>query len=179
MSHVSANTGPDDAPRLLDEHSFLERLLDEAIALADAKDWRRFELKWDAFGRAAEQHMQYEENLLLPAFARSGATAQKVAERLRADHASLRDELRFLDAETQLTDLFVEQLRYLTQALRVHKEHEESMMYPWLSSLPATEIGTESAHETAAAAASAPVSAGSSAWENPARHELEILRSNR
>lgn len=175
MSQVSTNRDPDDAPRLLDEHSFLERLLDEAIGLAEAKDWSGFELKWDALLRAAEEHMRYEENLLLPAFARSGATAQKVAERLRADHASLREELHFLDGETQLPDLFVEQLHYLAQSLRTHKEHEERMLYPWLASLTATEIS----NEEPAASTSAESSTDDSAWENPLRHELEVLRSSR
>lgn len=175
MSGQCLGTGRDDEPRLRDEHAFLERQLAEAITLAEADDWQGFELKWEAFTIALEQHMQYEENQIFPAFAKSSSDANLETQRLRAEHQNARKEVKFLDTVYQVSDLFIEQLRYLSQALHAHREQEDRVFYPWLSALQPEDTfdGTKLVKESSSA------SNTEDPWENPLRHAQEAARSNR
>lgn len=128
--------GRDDKARLCDEHSFLERQLGEAISFAEADDWQGFERRWESFISALEQHMQYEENQVFPAFAKTSAAASQATKELCTAHARARSEVKFLDGISQVPDLFIEQLRYLAQVLREHREQEDRALYPWLDALP-------------------------------------------
>jgi hemerythrin-like domain-containing protein len=176
MSGPCLCSGRDDEPRLRDEHSFLERQLEEAIALAEADDWQGFELKWEAFMSALEQHLKYEENQIFPAFAKSSAAANLEVKQLRTAHASIREEVKFLDGETQLPDLFIEQLQYLVQVLHTHKDQEEHVLYPWLSSLQPAITSPETKLVDICDSAKTPEDLW---WGNPLRHEQETARSNR
>lgn len=135
MSYPDACVGPDDEPRLRDEHAFLERQLAKAIVLAEADDWQGFELRWEVFMTTLEQHLKYEETQIFPAFAKSEGASQLDVRRICNEHEELRKEVRFLDALSQQPELFIEQLRCLARTLQAHKEKEGRMLYPWLASL--------------------------------------------
>src|SRR5262245_21243750 len=122
MNGVTSAIGPDDEPRLRDEHAFLERHLASAIARAEAGDWQSFEVRWEAFMIALDQHTQFEQTLILPAFASSGPAARLEVQRLQKDLEELRNEVRFLDGESQTPNLFIEQLHDLAKLLRTHTE---------------------------------------------------------
>lgn len=135
MSRIPSSSKPDEELRLRDEHSFLERRLEEAIVLAEADDWAGFETHWSAFMEALADHTRYEESLLLPSFARSGTHASKEADQLRDEHRSLAKDVEVLDQESQQPDFFIEQLRHLLQRLQTHRQREERTLYPWLPAL--------------------------------------------
>jgi hemerythrin superfamily protein len=135
MSYPFSSFGPDDEPRLRDEHAFLERQLAEVIRLAEAGDRIGYESIWDLFTRELEHHMRYEENLLFPAFRRTGVTPDLWARQLRADHDELRRQYRSLGSASLQPTLLLEQLRQLARMLLDHKEREGLVLYPWLASL--------------------------------------------
>ena len=168
MSFAYPGLGPDDAPRLRDEHAFLERHLGEVIAQAEANDWAGFEINWEAFMSALTQHIKYEESLLLPAYAKSGSAAKRETKRLRTEHESILGQVKFLDGESQLPDILIEQLRYLAKALRKHQEQEERGLYPWLASLRPAE-NSQAVNKLDACCSPNPQD--STPWKNPLRHE--------
>ena len=91
MNYTFYCIGPDDVPRLRDEHSFLSRQLAEVIALAAADRPKDCDVSWELFARELQRHMQYEENLLFPAFAKRGTAEQRGIELFRAAHEELRN----------------------------------------------------------------------------------------
>ena len=135
MSYSFSCIGPDDELRIRDEHSFLGRQLGEVIRLAEADDRKGCELVWALFTRELEQHMLYEENLLFPAFARTGVGPEMWASRLRADHEELRRQCRTLGNAILQPTLLVEPFPYLACKLVEHQEREGRVLYPWLACL--------------------------------------------
>ena len=97
--------GPDDVLRLRDEHSFLERQLAEVMTLATENRPKDCAVSWELFTSELQRHMQYEENLFFPAFAKIGTT-----ERLRSELAQPTLNLMLL--------------RELADRLSTHKEQE-------------------------------------------------------
>lgn len=165
MSRALACIGPDEEPRLRDEHSFQERNLSDAIERAQAGDWVDFEVKWAIFRRAFDEHVRYEENLLFPAYAQSENAAKIDVGRLRAEHASIASEIKFLDGESQQPGLFIEQLRHLLDSMRAHHQREEKVIYPWLAQLSLQEEARWSCLDDGLAAGPQE----DSPWDNPAR----------
>jgi iron-sulfur cluster repair protein YtfE (RIC family) len=138
--------GPDDVPRLRDEHSFLARQLAEVIQLAVSDQHPGSEVAWTIFARALEEHMRYEENRLFPAFVKSGDTAPAWADRFRADHEGFRRLCRVL-GDALLDPLAkLETLRLLASQLVEHKDREGLVLYPWLCGLTPARLAWNTLH---------------------------------
>lgn len=135
--------GPDDVPRLRDEHAFFERQLAEVIQLAAAGQRKGCELSWEVFSRDLERHMQYEENLLFRPFAKLGPVEHLWTELLHTEHQEFRRLCQTLSSEFVQLSLNVELLRELAGKLTVHKEREGQALYPWLGSLAPPRLSWE------------------------------------
>lgn len=135
MSYAYNCIGPDDEPRMRDEHAFLERQLAEVIELERAGDPHAAQLIWNVFTRELEQHMQYEERLLFPACAASGEIAAARIERLCAEHVRLRNRCRELSSAPLHAAHRSEQLAELARAMQAHTQGEQTVLFPWLQSL--------------------------------------------
>ena len=127
--------GPDDVLRLRDEHSFLERQLAEIIVLAAANRAKDCGASWELFTSELQRHMQYEENLFFPAFAKIGAAERLRSEQFRVEHEELRLLCHRLSSALAQPSLNLELLRELAARLAFHKEQEGLVLYPWLGSL--------------------------------------------
>ena len=135
MNYAYACIGPDDEPRLRDEHAFLERQMAEVIKLERAGDLKGSQLIWNIFARELEQHMQYEENLLFPAFAANGEVDAALIHRLRAEHMRLRSLCRALSDSGMHPADRGDQLAELARAIQSHTRGEQTTLFPWLNSL--------------------------------------------
>lgn len=133
MTQGYSAIGPDDEPRLRDEHAFLSRQLGEVLQLAQVGDWQGCDTLWEVFSRELEHHLQYEEDLLFPAFTRTGKVGMLWTECFRADHGDLRAQCRALHREH--VSRRIEALRRLAETLLAHQEQEASILCPWLATL--------------------------------------------
>lgn len=129
--------GAEDIPRLREEHAFSGRQLTEVRRLAQAGRPQQCELIWEVFVRELERHMQHEEELFLPAFAKSGFAPDQWASHLRAEHKEI---LRCCQAigdqlvgRTQTAAELSASLADLDRQLLEHTEREGLVLYPWLA----------------------------------------------
>lgn len=127
--------GPDDVLLLRDEHSFLERQLAEVITLAAANRPTDCEVSWELFISELQRHMQYEENLFFPAFAKIGTAERLRSELFRVQHEEFRSRCHILGSELAQPTLNLVLLRELADSLSSHKEQEGLALYPWLGTL--------------------------------------------
>lgn len=121
-----------DALNLCAEHRHLDQKFDELIKRAATGDWRDCDAIWDGFSSALERHMAYEESSVFPAYARTGTNAEEMVQKLRDEHAELRQRLANLGVAIQLHAARAEELKDLVDALRAHAEREGQDLYPWL-----------------------------------------------
>lgn len=119
-----------EGPRLLlpDHHRRIEeacaRLLDRSYAddsLALVAEFRRFE-------RAILEHMQAEEDELLPGFA---AAHPDDAEALAAAHRAIRARLDQVGLEVELHLVRAAWVEEMIARLRTHAAIEDTLLYPW------------------------------------------------
>lgn len=129
--------GAEDIQRLREEHAFFGRQLAEVCRLARAGQAGPCELIWEVFVRDLEQHMQNEEDLFLPAFAKTGVAPDLWASRLRAEHKELRRRCQALSGELAAPAAALVALQELERQLLEHTERESLVLYPWLATVGA------------------------------------------
>ena len=100
------------------------RLLD----CATANDGRALVIEWNALEAALLDHMDAEEEVILPAYAQH---APEDARQIRADHERLRALLAPIGIEVELHEIRIARLRALVGVLEAHALDEDIGMYPW------------------------------------------------
>ncbi len=147
--------GAQDVPRLREEHAFSGRQLAEVSRLARAGQAEQCELIWEVFVRDLEQHMQHEEDLFLPAFAKTGVAPDLWASQLRAEHKELRSRCQTISSELAAPAAALTSLHELERQLLEHTERESLVLYPWLATVGSPQQPFWRPHLTVAAPAAA------------------------
>lgn len=121
----------DRAARLASDHLAFERTFFSILARARSGDWHELDEVWDDLVDDLEEHFQFEETLLFPAFAERGADCRALVEQLRSEHAQVRRSLEELGVQIQLHEIPTAAVEALLKALRQHAELENLRIYPW------------------------------------------------
>lgn len=145
--------GAEDIPRLREEHAFSGRQLAEVARLLEAGQAGQCELIWEVFVRDLEQHMQHEEELFLPAFARTGVGPDLWASQLRAEHKELSSRCQAISDELASPAVALPFLHELSRQLIEHSEREGLVLYPWLATVRASQRPFWQPHPAVAAPA--------------------------
>lgn len=127
--------GAEDIPRLREEHAFSGRQLAEVARLLQAGQAEQCELIWEVLVRDLERHMQHEEELFLPAFAKTGVGPDLWASQLRAEHKELSSRCQALGGELANPAVALPALHELERQLIEHTERESLVLYPWLATV--------------------------------------------
>lgn len=124
------DAGPANGPRILlaDHHRGIEKAFKTLHAAVLADDCRNIVDEFRCFERAILEHVQAEEEVILPAYELFNP---KDAAVIRADHARIRDQLTTAAIETELHKMRAARLTKLIETLRAHAAHEDRHMYPW------------------------------------------------
>jgi hypothetical protein len=123
------------AREMKQEHLTLALRCDDIIKRAESGDWRECDGAWDAFQSALTAHMDYEDSLLVPAYAAAVDGRARVSERLRRDHAAIRAEVDRLGVAIQLHTVREDDIRALVAMLAEHAAFEGRVFYPWIEAL--------------------------------------------
>jgi len=120
-------TGPIQR-QLAMEHEELDVLLEELIAAYETNERELAERAYAKFERMLSAHLDAEEQLLFPDFARSepGET-----NRLREDHRRIRARVEELGIGVDLHATRIGAIRELVQTLRAHAAQENALLYRW------------------------------------------------
>ena len=117
--------------RLRDEHQDIDRRCNEVVRLARMGDWRDLDVIWPAFCRELEDHMDFEESRLFPAFEAAAPHHAKTVRSLQADHLEFREDLEKLGVEIQLHCIRAERVEALARKVREHAQVESETLYQW------------------------------------------------
>lgn len=127
MSTLSVH--PDRPSILLDDHhARLEAVCAELLADTYADDPRALCERWRSFEHQVLEHIQAEEDVILPAYAEAAPGA---AAAIRADHQRLRELLGRLGVEIDLHAIRLRTVKAMLDSLREHADREDRSMYPW------------------------------------------------
>lgn len=115
------------------EHFAIDALLTELHEAVEARDWREVDARWEAFTARLLDHLDFEEETLLPRFAAAGPQESTEAEALLNEHDRLRQELENLgvDIEVEHGAALPKVADFLVE-LRAHAKREDALFYPWL-----------------------------------------------
>lgn len=126
---------------LFDEHHVrLERACNDLLSEAYADDPRALCQRWRQFEAEVLDHINAEEELIVPAFEQ---VAPAEARAIRAEHAMLRDLLHRLGIEVDLHEIRLRTVRELIALLHEHAAREvDRGMYSWAADhLPTSRLG--------------------------------------
>jgi hemerythrin-like domain-containing protein len=126
--------GDDLRELLADRHREIEAACAELRGGAYADEPALMVASFRAFERALVEHLDAEEALLLPAYARYDP---EEAHAVRAQHQELRQMLLQLGVQVELHAVRTAEIERFIQALRAHAAYEDAGLYPWAQqSLP-------------------------------------------
>lgn len=108
------------------DHRGVEAALDVLLEAARRDDGVTLGVVWAEFERRLRDHMEGEEALLLPPFE---AQHTEVAQRVRDEHATIRDRLEKMGVLVDLHLVRLGQLLELQDLLRAHAEREDLGIY--------------------------------------------------
>lgn len=123
---------PRSAEQLRQDHAQLEQRFEDLIKRSTLGDWRDCDAVWSAFSAQIEDHMRYEEQELIPAYADSSPEAGAVTQKLCEEHTSIRHLLDAIGLDIQLHAIRAASIRRMVSMLREHAEQENLTLYPWL-----------------------------------------------
>jgi len=123
-----------------DDHSRLQRLLAETLALAGGPRSGEFRESWNQFELGLLTHLHAEEVHLFRAFRHAHP---EQAQSLMTDHERLRARLTDLSIALDLHCLSDHQVSELGDELRAHAAREEALLYPWAARHLQNVVGIE------------------------------------
>lgn len=98
------------------------------LACAHESNLRDVVGAWSAFERELFDHMAAEEEVVIPSYARhSPINAQRILD----DHVRIRAIASAMGVDVELHEIRIARLTRLVDALAMHADHEDSVMYPW------------------------------------------------
>lgn len=109
-------------------HREIEEACLSLIAAGLADEPGEMAKRWMIIERQLFDHMSAEEHLVLPAYHHA---EPENAQRLREQHARLREQALEIGVAIQLHTVRLAQLRAFVAALREHASCEEASMYRW------------------------------------------------
>ena len=134
---------PADLPpdRLLaEDHQRLDHSFAALVARAQGGDPIQLRAEWQSFERGLLEHLDLEEQQILPGFARDNAAD---AEMIREEHAAIREALVEMGIDLDLHLLRADAVQSFCDRLRAHAAREEAAMYRWASdNVPRGQWGT-------------------------------------
>ena len=136
---------PTDPPETFAEHCHREQaLLDQNLAdvefLSLRQSYFQAAIRFGELRHRLEEHIQTEEQFLLPLLVQHTGDPDGIAARIREDHRRLSDRVDAVAVAISQWDraAFVEQVANLRAALKVHHEDEEARLHPLLSDVVRT-----------------------------------------
>ncbi|HKU39447.1 MAG TPA: hemerythrin domain-containing protein [Polyangiales bacterium] len=122
----------------MEEHAHLETIFNDLIAAANADARTESALLWTEFDSKLRAHMELEEQLILPAFAREHATE---AAAILAEHEQIRSQLVNLGVGVDLHLVRADVIERFIALLRGHAAREDALLYAWTQAhLPAPDV---------------------------------------
>ncbi len=119
-----------NGPQLLfaEHHRSLRRAAEDLMARAHEDDCFSLVAEFRAFEKQILEHVQAEEDIVLPAYA--VAFPEEAAE-IRRGHAAIRKQLEQTALDCELHSIRIEAIRDLLAKLEDHAKYEDQTMYPW------------------------------------------------
>lgn len=119
-----------NGPHLLfaEHHRNLRHVGEDLMARAYEDDCFSLVAAYRAFEKQILDHMQAEEDLVLPAY---GAACPDEAAAIRATHETLRRQMERTALDVELHAVRLQAIRTLLEALDEHAQLEDRTMYPW------------------------------------------------
>ncbi len=130
LSTAGLDAGAANGPRLLlaEHHREIEAACTALLARTYADDPRELVAQYKLFERAIVEHLDAEEQLILPAYsAEDPADAQAIL----AEHGAIRHALNRIGIEVELHLVRARSVHALVELLREHAGREDQTMYPW------------------------------------------------
>ncbi len=129
-STAGLDAGAANGPRLLlaEHHREIEAACTALLARTYADDPRELIAQYKLFERAIVEHLDGEEQLILPAYS---AEAPADAQAILAEHGAIRHALNRIGIEVELHLVRARSVHALVDLLRKHAEREDESMYPW------------------------------------------------
>jgi hemerythrin-like domain-containing protein len=124
---TAETTGPIRTALVMD-HEQLDVLLEELIHAYETNDREIAARAYGEVERILARHLDAEEQLLFPEFARSEPEETK---RLRDDHRRIRMRVEELGIGVDLHATRIGAIRELVQMLRTHAAREDALLYRW------------------------------------------------
>ena len=129
----SAPTVAESSARLRLDHAEIAAGVARMHDYVRADDLELADPEWTDLEAAVLRHMDAEEMVLLPAFARA---APEVAAEIRAEHGTIRELLGEIGIELDLHALTTVRIEALSAVLSSHMRHEAATVYAWADELP-------------------------------------------
>lgn len=115
---------------LADDHRRLDRSFAALVVRAQGGDPIQLRAEWQAFERGLLDHLDLEEQEILPGFARDNA---RDADMIRQEHAAIREALVEMGIDLDLHLLRADAVQSFCDRLRAHAAREEAALYRWAS----------------------------------------------
>ena len=113
------------------DHVRFAATFDDLCERARTGDWHELDEVWSGFTAEMERHLRFEEEQLIPMYARESPACRACAARLLADHAEFRRMLDLIGLEIQLKEVRAPTVQEFTALLHRHAEVEDRTLYPW------------------------------------------------
>jgi len=112
----------------VERHHEIEQALEDLARARARADPHVLATRWRALDGALRDHLDAEEDLILPAYQ---AVAPEAAATLRTDHARIREALDAIELDVRHRVLHPARVQRLIELLRAHAEYEEASLYAW------------------------------------------------
>jgi hemerythrin-like domain-containing protein len=120
------------ALRLHDDHVDFDRRFDELCPRLLAGDWRGLDVAWRALAADVDAHLQFEEEVLFPVFAKQSTECRDLVKRLVLEHAVIRELLEEIAIGIQLHQVRPWTIEVVIDLMREHAAVESERLYPWI-----------------------------------------------
>jgi hypothetical protein len=111
-----------------ERHAELLAAFDALLRASSGDTPHELSSRWGVLDAALRDHMEAEEDLIIPAFQ---LTAPEEGDELRTEHAVLRKMLDEIGRDVREQGIHTGRLRRLVELLRAHAAREDAEMYPW------------------------------------------------
>lgn len=131
---------PESARRLATDHEAFERTLFNLLGRVRSGDWHELDEVWDKLVDDVEDHFEFEETSVFPAFAERNEDCRALVNRLRDEHGQVRRSLGELGIQIQLHEVPAAAIKALVELLREHADLENLRIYPWAEAAAACRL---------------------------------------
>jgi hemerythrin-like domain-containing protein len=113
---------------LSSEHAALEQRFEEILAAFRANAREEVIPLWTSFEKALVEHMELEEEIILPELAK---TDPGTVEAIEAEHAQICEQLGAFGISVDLHRLRADHVDAFVQRLKEHARREDQLVYRW------------------------------------------------